>query len=212
MKLPATLHFLASVCAALLTSCASNRIASIHSITLDTAVTRPKAMGYSNQASANVDNWQAGAGLLPMLVLAGVHQGVISKPKKEMEAAVASRSIAIEQIVPPAFGEEFSRSGRFTVAPSGPADATLKLKLLGYGVNHMGGAWTSSALATTVFVEATLVGADGRTIKALKAGGTAPKTDWHTHEQYRDNPDLLRTGWEQAARVAARFVIAKLQK
>ncbi len=213
MKKHAIPFLLAAICATLLSACASGRIRSIHTVMVDPKVARPKAMGYTNQASANVDMFASPTmGLLPALVLTGVHHGVISKPRKEMEAAVASRSIAIETIVPPAFSDELARSGLFTVVPSGAADATFNLKILQYGLNHMGDAWTSSLLAPTVMLEARLVGSDGKNIETLKVFGAPPAADWHVHEQYRDNPELLRAGWEQAARSAARVAITQLRK
>lgn len=212
--LPTLLAALCTIGATFIAGCGNDRLRNVHSVTVDSNVVRPKRIGYTNQASANVDifNIVAGGALLPSLVLAGVHQGVISKPRKEIEAVLESRSIAIEKIVPAAFADEMALSGLFTVVPQGGADATFKLKIIGYALAHQGNAWTSSALAPTVFVEAQMAGGDGRNFYGVKKLGMSAKSDWHTHEQYRDQPELLRTGLEEASKAATRAIITEIRK
>lgn len=204
---------LAAVCFTMLSACGGGRIQSIHSVAVDHNVERPKKMDFTNQASANVDSFGVGGtGILPALVLAGVHHAVIAKPRKAITDGVASHSIAIEQIVPAAFSDELGHCDLFTAAPAGGADATVSLKILQYGVNHMGGAWSSSLLAPTVAVEARVVGRDGHHIRTFKVVGLPSQSSYRIQEQFRDDPELLRTGWNEAAHTAARVLINQLRK
>lgn len=212
MKTRIILTFLASVCILFLSACAGGRISNVNSVTLDGNIPKAGRMGLTNQASANVDSFATpGMGILPMLVLGAVHQGVVSKPRKAIEDAVAAHSIAIEKIVPAAFADEIARSGSTKLVTTGGADGTLHFIKLNYGLVHQGGAWTSSALAATVAVVMNLDCTDGRHFKSILAFGMSPKDHWHTQEEYRDHPELLRAGWEEASRMAARVVLYRLQ-
>ena len=201
----------AALCAIILGACANGNIRSVHAVSVDPSINRPAGLTYTNQASANVDALAPGAGLAPLLVLGAIHGGVIAKPRKEIEAVVASHGIAIERIVPAAFTDEMARSGSFSVVPPGSAEATLKLKMIGYGLAYQGDAARSSGLAPMVFLEVRLIGSDGGNIKTIKFTALASKEHWHTHEQFREQPELLRTGWEHATRAAARTVAANLR-
>lgn len=210
-------NILASLCAIaslFLCGCGNGRLAAIKSVSIDgSGVVRPKRITFSNQASANVDSFASPGvdGILPMLVLGAIHKGVTAKPQREIETAISAHGIAIEKIVPPAFTTEMARGGLFTVVPQG-GDATFRLQLLSYGIQHRGSAWRNSLLSPTVTLMARLVGSDGHEIcKTLGVGTTVPG-EWHTQEQFRDQPELMRVGFDTAARAATLAVIRQIRQ
>ena len=214
MKAHTILASLCAIASLLLSGCGNGRLPAIKSVSIDgSGVVRPKRITFTNQASANVDSFASPGvdGILPMLVLGAIHKGVTAKPQREIETAISAHGIAIEKIVPAAFATEMARGGLFTVVPQG-GDATFKLQLLSYGLQHRGSAWRSSALAPTVTLMARLVGSDNHEICKIMGVGTPVPGEWHTHEQFRDQPELMKTGWDTASRAATIAVIRQIRQ
>ena len=201
---------LCAISALFITGCANSRLAAVHSVTVDSNVARPKKLEYADQASQN-----AGAlGVLFIGALPGalIQKGMSAGPRKEIEGTAASKEIAIEKIVPAVFADELSRSGLFTVNQQGGGDATVHLKVPAYQLIHKSGMFGRPTLAPGVVIEAQFAGSNGRNFYGIGKGGYAAKENWHTQAEYKENPELLRAGWEEAARVTTRAIIAQIRK
>ena len=211
MKKQTLLFLLASTCAIIMSGCGNGRLRAVHTVAVDgSKTTRPKRMEYTSQKSDTAD--LVGALTLgPGLLMAAVHHGMISGPRNEITNAAASKEVAIEKIVPAAFADEMARSGLFTVATQGGADATFRINVPSYSLLHKS-MFGGPALAPGVMVEALLADNNGHTFYGIHKAGVAEKEHWHTHEEYRNNPELLRAGWDEAARAATREIIAKMRK
>ena len=195
----------------LTSGCGNGRLRDVHTVAVDgSKTTRPKHMEYRSQKSDTAD-LVAALTLGPGLLFAAVHHGMISGPRKEITSAATSKEVAIEKIVPAAFADEMARSGLFKVTTQGGEDATFRVYVPSYSLLHKS-LFGGPALAPGVMIDALLADNKGHVFYGIHKLGEAEKEHWHTHEEYIANPDLLRAGWEEAARAATREIIAKMRK
>jgi len=196
MKKHASLTILTTLCAILLSACGNNEaFRSIHSISVDSQPSKGGRILYEDNAMGAMSIIGAFS-LVGQVASLGANAAVSSGPRRAIDQAAQSHSIAVEKIVADAFSAEIQRRGNFTPANPGTGDATFKLTVK-YGL----GQEDHRSFAPVVQVRPELV-KDGEEIYSVRgayAGGRADKEHWHRFEEFKSNPELLRIGWQSAA-------------
>src|SRR5437867_2874713 len=94
----------ATITAVSLSGCGSYEARrSIHSVSINEPVAMPKRVSYSDRASENVGLIAAGGGLLPVIIAGSIQSGMTRGPREALQADMATRRIAVEQMVSSAF-------------------------------------------------------------------------------------------------------------
>ncbi len=208
MKLQSSLSSILAIISLFFAGCGNSRLAAVHTITMDGNVAKPKKFEYRSQAS---DNASAVGYLALGLPGALIGRTVRIGPRKEIENMLAAKGIVVEKVASAAFADEMARSGLFTVLPQGGADATIKLQIPVYLLVHKSGMF-SNTLAPGVVIEGQFADASGRNFYSFDRDAFAAKEHWHSQAEYLATPELLRAGWDEAARTATREIIKRIRK
>src|SRR5947209_6493701 len=116
MKEHASLRILATLCAVLLSACGSNEaFRSIHSISVESQPAKGGRILYSDNAMGAMSIIGAFS-IVGQVSSLAANAAVSSGPRRKIEEAARSHSIAVEKIVGDAFSAEIQRRGNFTPA------------------------------------------------------------------------------------------------
>ena len=119
-----------------------------------------------------------------------------------------THSFPIEPIVRDTFTRTFQESGVFPCAAVGAADATITLTVAADGLEHEG---LGREIIPFVAIKADLSKAGGKAIFTSMKKMRAEAGWHHTFEEFHANPQLLRAGWEDAARKASQAIVEDLR-
>ena len=197
--------------AGIFTGCAStDAIRNARSLSVDARSPRPPVINFSDRLSEGMYGIGGVAGLV-------IGNAVSSGPKSRLEAAFQASGLNIDKIAGDAFAGEIQRSGTFALANDG-GDATLKVEVTAYGLEHPFTDSFTSGVAPVIGLEAEVV-KNGQRVYRLKgrrcfqtrAASEAGKA-WPKLDDYLANPELLRAGLASAATTAAQSVLGELNK
>ncbi|MFL6699966.1 MAG: hypothetical protein ACJ8GJ_22575 [Vitreoscilla sp.] len=195
---------LLAACANAPVAIGDNVRASVHTVSVDPAVTLPADMYYQ------------GPGQTGMMMLgvfgALAAQGTAATPKARLQAAMDANSISVQQIVAAEFAKQASAASpmKFVVG-NDPADARVKLVVNMYGIAQSQGFGTT--LYPTFNVTATMTKADGTVLWKDTDFVTALNGDnkeGHTIEDYLKDPELIRKSFTSGSDLVGRMLAANL--
>ncbi len=173
---------------------------SVRTITVSQDVAVPKEMVFAG--FSQVMEMGLGAGLAGP-VGAGIAAGNLSRK--------GDAAFGIAGSVRSAMITEISRSGKFVVKESGPADAALQLRVIGYGFYSAG--MFARRVRPLLGFEAKLVRSDGQVTWRHRCAVTQMNHETPTilPETIRQDPRIGAEALRVAARVCARKAVASLK-
>jgi hypothetical protein len=174
----------------------------IRSITIAKEIEVPKEMmfvGFSESMTQALSAGMLGA-------LGGVIAATTTSSRPGSEEFHVGESVRSEFIT------AIKQSSKFTITPSGPADAELQLKVTGYGFYSAG--VFARRVRPIIGVEAKLTRADGKVVWQHRRGVSqaTSKTPAYLPEKLKADKKLAAEALHVAARLCAEAAVASIQQ
>lgn len=124
----------------------------------------------------------------------------------------ATTDYGLRQSLRQAIADEVQKTGRFSVASSGGADAELRLTVVSYGFYSAG--FMRRQMRPILGVRAQLVRRGGKVVwdQSKGIGPKGGRTPALFPEQIRDNPEVANNALRVAARIVAADLVATLRQ
>lgn len=181
-------------------------IAQVKAVSVDRTVVMPKSGMYYMDQTNTIASAMAG---LPgaVVVLAD------TKPlARQIVAAMAEKNISVADMLRTKFMEEVREGKLLNLTDDGPADAKLKLTILRYGLTFQP---FRLELQPVVSARAELIRSDGVILwsktRTMSNHSDKDEVPAYRFAAYRENAELLRTGFETACNIVVRDLVQDLR-